>query len=317
MRSDTRVAKAAMEDDSEEVSFLQNGFCQVGLPLRKPHDGAVWNRHNGAVSLTIKPYEDYLPDGTPISVGVPYGPKARLLLMYFATHLQAHGGASDDRWIEFGPITKWLREVGIAPTGGRRGSIRATKDQLLRLSLASFSLITDHLQRVHFRNEPLVAEAVYDKADIEAYLAGDIGGMEWPHGVKLSETAYQSFLRYVTPITSERLRLVADSAMAIDLFSYLAHTLPRLPDGTPQHVTWGRLREVFGSSGYDSVFRREYQSALQKAVAAYPEADIEEAGDGNGLVLRRSDPPVPRSQMVSVLKTRKPRQQTLDLIGAA
>jgi hypothetical protein len=48
---------------------------------------------------------------------------------------------SDDRWIEIGKITDWLRAVGIAPEWGRRGCAVVSKDQFLRHAFAHFSMV--------------------------------------------------------------------------------------------------------------------------------------------------------------------------------
>ena len=42
-------------DGQLDVSFLLNGFCIAGLPLRRPRDNTlVWKRQDGEVALTVR-----------------------------------------------------------------------------------------------------------------------------------------------------------------------------------------------------------------------------------------------------------------------
>src|SRR3954467_8611446 len=72
-----------MGDEGTDLVFLHSAFCMVSLPAREPKDDAnEWYKSNGNVSLTINSPAIYLPDGTRQVAGIPYGPRARLILMY-------------------------------------------------------------------------------------------------------------------------------------------------------------------------------------------------------------------------------------------
>jgi hypothetical protein len=73
-------------DGQLDVSFLLNGFCIAGLPLRRPRDNTlVWKRQDERFALTVQSHEIALPGGTSFVAGLPFGPKARLLAMWLAT----------------------------------------------------------------------------------------------------------------------------------------------------------------------------------------------------------------------------------------
>jgi hypothetical protein len=74
----------------DELSFLHSGLCQTCLPHSRPADSsAPWERRSGRFSLTVLP--GGLDRGRGFEfVGIPYGPKARLILIY----LQKIGRAS-------------------------------------------------------------------------------------------------------------------------------------------------------------------------------------------------------------------------------
>ena len=75
----------------------------------------------------IKPGSIHGPEGA-IRVGVPFGSRARLILLY----LQSEAIRTDSREIELGrSLRVWLGKLGL-PTGGK--SMKDVRDQALRLS---------------------------------------------------------------------------------------------------------------------------------------------------------------------------------------
>src|ERR1700733_10976049 len=120
---------------SEDLSFLHSGLCQTCLPHSRPgEDHAVWQRKSGRFSLTVQPGVFDPGDGARY-VGVPYGPKARLILI----HLQTEGMRS--RTVNLGAsFSAFLRSLGLAVTGGKRGTIGAVREQALRISQCIFTM---------------------------------------------------------------------------------------------------------------------------------------------------------------------------------
>ena len=77
------------------------------------------------IALTIAPNSFMLPGGNMVHVGIPYGPKSRLLAMWMATEVRDHERRPDNHWLEIGRVTHWLRSIGVEPVSGRRGSLNA------------------------------------------------------------------------------------------------------------------------------------------------------------------------------------------------
>lgn len=67
------------------IGISYSGFCLTSLPHRKLPDGERWERRGANVTLTVDPGS--LPDGTGASKvhGVPYGSRARMILLYLQT----------------------------------------------------------------------------------------------------------------------------------------------------------------------------------------------------------------------------------------
>ena len=171
-------------DGRMDVSFLHKGFCIAGLPLRRPKDTLEpWNRRDGRFSLTVEPARFTLPSGKEIQIGVPYGPKARLLAMWLATEARDPHRTSGNRWIEMGRITEWLQAVGLPVTGGERGSIGPTKDQLVRLAFPIFTMVMKGDDAGHlFKRETLIEAGAFRTTTSSSGPRGDTAPCAGPPG---------------------------------------------------------------------------------------------------------------------------------------
>jgi hypothetical protein len=81
---------------ADDLGFLHSGLCQTCLPHSRPADDRnVWRRSSGRFSLIVTPgvVEDWSSPGPGSAgggvryVGVPYGSRARLIMI----HLQTEG----------------------------------------------------------------------------------------------------------------------------------------------------------------------------------------------------------------------------------
>lgn len=294
------LQEASSKEGHMDVSFLHKGFCIAGLPLRRPKDsGAVWSRHDGRFSLTVEPARLVLPDASNIQIGVPYGPKARLLAMWLATEARDHRKQAGDRWIEMGRITEWLRAVGLPVTGGERGSIGPTKEQLLRLAFSNFTMIMKGDDAAFFKRETLIEAGAFRESDLEVWAQGRPSDMRWPEGLMLSHNAYERFTHHSIPIPTMRLRQVANNAMAIDILAYLCYRLPMIGPTSTELMRWQDLTAQFGSGEkFSSHFKRAVSESIRKTLEAYPEANVEMTSEG--LLLRHSDPADLRRAFVAI-----------------
>ena len=136
-----RIIDAAVLLDSPNdplsVLYQHSVLCQTCLPFRDPGDDArVWERVNGGVRLKVLAGEAMHPErGNFVPVGLPFGPKARLVLM----HINQQALLSQSPCIEVeDSLTRFVRRMLKLDTGGR--TVRVVKDQLSRLSAASIRL---------------------------------------------------------------------------------------------------------------------------------------------------------------------------------
>ena len=90
-----------------------------------------------------------------------------------------------------------------------------------------------------------------------------------------------------------RLALAAlkHSALALDVYSWLAHRLYRINKSEGVKVSWANLREQFGQEYRCAKdFKKEFRQVLRQVLAVYPTARIEDAP--GGILLRESPPPI-------------------------
>jgi hypothetical protein len=288
-----------------DVSFLHKSFCLAGLPIRRPKDN-FFSRTDDRFALTINSRKLALPGGGLFDTGVPWGAKARLLIVWMSTQAKDPNRVAGDRWLEIGRIREWLASIGIKPNGD---AIAATKEQLIRLSFASFDMVWRENGLDLFKGDQLVDGAAFDAGDLAHYATGAMDKVRWPTGILMSTRAYDRFSKDAIPIPTQRLREISHSAMAIDTFVYLCYKLPQVPKGETQLVPWRDLIASFGSKEAPSLFRANFSNSIATALNAYPEAKVDMTDEG--LVLHHSDPAELRQAFISVVlpDTGKPRRQ--------
>ena len=89
-----RVAARSLTNEPSDPAYTHPGLCLCVLPHKPVAAGEVWRRSNGTASLAVHPIQT--EDGT--YKGVPYGPKARLILLW----LQSEALRTNSRFVELG-----------------------------------------------------------------------------------------------------------------------------------------------------------------------------------------------------------------------
>lgn len=135
------AAAAYLSDEIGGTGWLYSGWCQAALPHKRLADEQVWEVTSDVVRLVVRPGlrpRDGI-EGDLISVGVPYGACARLILLY----LQSEALRTGDPEVRLGrSMRAWLTRIGMS-VGGR--TVTIIRDQAERLSRCS--LVLPHLSR--------------------------------------------------------------------------------------------------------------------------------------------------------------------------
>ena len=140
--------------------------------------------------------------------------------------------------------------------------------------------------------------AQIDAKPIDAFQAWhtDESGQQalWPGRIRLTEKFFDSLMDHAVPLDCEAIGQLQNSALALDVYSWLAHRLWRVREGSGIDLSWAALKGQFGQEYRDTKnFKREFTGALQKAANVYKEARIEMVP--GGIKLLPSPPPVKRA----------------------
>ena len=114
----------------------------------------------------------------------------------------------------------------------------------------------------------------------------------WPSIIRLSDDYFASLAKHAVPLDERALAALAHSAMGLDVYTWLAQRLHRVPANRPQFISWAALKGQFGQ-GYErmSNFRRDFIQTLRLVHGQYQTAHFEIGP--LGMRLFHSMPPVP------------------------
>jgi hypothetical protein len=294
---DRRVIDAAagyMSSEDMEVGFLYSGWAQAALPHKRLPDDTPWQVSTDRVTLIVQPGLRAVPGGEPTSVGVPYGSRARLILLY----LQSEALRTNSRDIELGrSLHAWLRRLGI-PIGGK--SMKDVRDQAERLSRCRMSFTIKQGNRTGLVNQNLLDTSMFvedDSAQSNLFI----------ETATLSEMFFNQLKKHPVPIEESAVRQIANNSMALDVYCWLAYRLHALSEPTP--ISWRALHQQFGR-GVKRIdhFKDQFKETLALATAVYPDADLDV--HERGVTLKPSRPPIahssPRVAMSLVRPFRRP-----------
>src|SRR3954470_14532983 len=87
-----RIAADVLTDETNEIGVTYSGFCQAALPHKRLPAPEAWVRRSDQITLMVEPGRLLRPDSTsPEILGVPYGSRARLILLYLQTRAVRSG----------------------------------------------------------------------------------------------------------------------------------------------------------------------------------------------------------------------------------
>ena len=279
-----RLLSQTHEESVQGILYQHSMLCQMSMPYRNPGDeNRRWRRKNGYLTLELdagRAFDERLDDF--IDVGLPYGPKPRLVLY----HLNAEAVRTQSPLIELEHSLSGFvkRTLGLDIQGRNFATIR---DQLTRLAAADFRIgksDAGHSVTVHGRI--LNGFALWTPGKFSARAA-------WPTQVQFSPEYFVSLVSHAVPLNESAVARLAHNAMALDIYTWLAQRLHRIEAGKIALVSWASLQEQFGP-GYAQVreFRRVFKHTLTQVKVVYPDAQIDLSL--SGMTLKHSRPPVAR-----------------------
>jgi len=281
------IAASVMEEERQDLGITYSGFALTALPHRRLADEQPWERRGHRVRLLIEPGRLPIRGGGFKLYGVPYGSRARMILLY----LQTRAIQTNSREVELGrSMHDWLDRMGLS-VGGQ--TYRDIREQALRISACNLTFAWDGANGVGFTKDTIV------KGGIHLDTGSAQQNSLWEDRVLLSEAFFDELKAHPVPIWEPALRHIQNNSTSIDIYIWLAYRLHSL--AKPTTISWPAVFEQFGA-GYSRLrdFRKRFIDALQLALAVYPEArvEVQEAG----LCLQPSAPPVPERRLAQLIR---------------
>jgi hypothetical protein len=217
-----------------------------------------------------------------VQVGLPFGPKVRLVLHYLNTEAIKTG--SPEIEVEDSMTAFVSRIQRYAPNGQE---IRTFKDQLSRLSAATLRFAVTAEDRALQINSQIITafDLWFPKNEKQRVL--------WPSTVRLSEEYFTSLTRHAVPLDERAIAGLSHSAMALDIYCWLAQRLHRVGK-RGQFIPWGGPNGLQGQFGQEYTrtrkFREVFNKVLGDVLLHYPAARV--LSNKEGLLLGNSPPPV-------------------------
>jgi hypothetical protein len=270
-----------MADDRQNIGISYTGFCLTSLPHKRLADNAAWEKHGHRVTLLVEPGRLKTPRGEMKLYGVPYGARARMILLYLQTQAVRTGSSE----VSLGrSMRAWMERMGLA-IGGE--TVRSLREQSARISACSLKFF--------WEGESDGSRGFKRGAIVDSGLQFSIGdssqGSLWEDRVILDPVFYKALRDHPVPLQEAAIRQLRDRSMSLDLYVWLAWRLHTLSVPTP--LSWAAVHAQFGA-GFDKLFhfKPRFLEALAPAVAAYPEARVEMTE--KGITLHPSRPPIAR-----------------------
>ena len=268
------VIEAEEAKKAGKLGYMARALVQATLPHSKVN-GSEFKRTNGAFRLTI------LADS---EIGLPYGNIPRLLIAWISTEAVK----TKKRELILGnTLSEFMRQLGLVPTGGRRGTITRFKDQVKRLLASSISCTYDDGTNWAIKNVRPVTNA-----NLWWELKNPNQASIFESTLVLSEEFFNEIISNPIPIDMRALKTIKRSPMAIDIYCWLTYRVSYLKKTS--YIPWKGLQVQFGAD-YDRNrdFKKYFLSQLKIVTTVYQEIKFD-INDAN-LILKPSKPHIPLS----------------------
>jgi hypothetical protein len=259
-----------------EPAFMARQLVQCTLPHSNPGDVPVWTRRNGNTSLTLQPGFDEKDQ----CIGFPFGTLPRLLLFWMireilrtnSRHLNLCG--RDDSGKENNTLSGFMRELSLIPASAGGHAARRLKDQMRRLfnCRISFRITEDTGER---QGERWMHMEVAPEGELWWDVKRPEQGSLWNSWIEVGEKFYQAVIQSPVPVDMRALRLLKNSALCLDLYSWCVwKAFEARRTGRKQSIAWKTLMRQLGCEygGKDSekTFKKNAAAAMRKVRNAYP-----------------------------------------------
>lgn len=280
-----RIASEVLGDEKGRHGYSYSGLCLTSLPHRKLTEDQAWERTVGPLTLIVEPGRMKIGKEPSKLLGVPYGARARLILIY----LQTQAVQTQSREVSLGrSMREWMGRLGLSIGGETAAGLREQARRIAACSMR-FSWETEGKGAsgaTLVTNERIIRSGLFFH---DASKDDTRQGMLFEDRVLLDFDFFDQLRRHPVPLRDAAIHELKDSSTALDIYVWLAYRLHHLDRRTP--IGWRDLYQQFGHA-YRNIWqwKPRFITSLAEAVAAYPEARVDV--EDTHVVLHPSPPPV-------------------------
>jgi hypothetical protein len=263
------------------MRHIHSVLAICGLPYDNlGPDVRRFERRQGNMSLVVTAGELATPDGKWQSQPLPYGAKARLILMHLCSEAIRQKSATIEIADTF---TAFVRELGFEANGGPRGALTAFKQQLNALAACNMSLATWNGTTAKTKRFSPIEE-------FDIWLSNNPEqGSLWTSTLTFSPTMFESLQKHALPVNLKAVRAFQGSPRKLDLYFWLGYRLHNLDK--PLSIGWEALAQQFGQGfSRERDFRRRLADEVKHIGEVFPNLPIKLSE--HGLTLAPAGPEV-------------------------
>ncbi len=264
----------------DNIQHIHSVLALCGLPYKEPKGEREFFREYGRNTLSIIAGRLTNPVTGQMEVqGLPYGPKARLVLLHLCTEAVRQRSAK----IEVASsLSGFIKQMGFPVTGGERGTLRQFKEQLNRLAACTMQIgLWDGASRSSTLNVPPFRQ-------LDIWLSGDSDqGLLWSNTVQFHTEFYENLVQHALPVDIRAARAFSGSARKLDMLFWMGYRLRSLQ--RPLRLSWENLHRQFGADNASiRSFKQAFKADFAHIKEVFPKLRI--TLDEGGMQLLPTDP---------------------------
>jgi hypothetical protein len=277
----------------DNLQHIHSVLALCGLPhTKQPLETREYERRQGNSSLVIEAGKLMTSTGEWEAQPLPYGSRARLLLLHLCSEAVRQKSATIDI---ADSLTAFIREVGFEVTGGKTGSLNYFKQQLNALAACRMRVgVWGPKGASTLDTKPFKAMQVWLPENPDQQ-------MLWPTRITFSADFFDSLTHHALPVNMHVARALGNSSHMLDLLFWLTFKLYRLEQ--PLTLTWEALHRQFGDTyARERKFREDFKENVATICSVLPKLPL--TLSERGLTLSPADPKVLALPAKRMLKKR-------------
>lgn len=219
-RAATRAMLEQGAASREDLRHIHSVLALCSLPYTgQPIEKREWQRDVGRMSLIIEAGKLQSPSGEWILQPLPFGSRARLLLLHLCSEAVRQKSAEIE--IE-DSLTGFIRAMGFPVTGGKNGTLQSFKAQVNALAACHMRIgMSDGTHAKTVNTQPFSSIDVWFPSTPDQR-------MLWPSTITFSQDFFATLTKHALPVNIHAVRDFAGSPRKLDMLFWLGYRLNHL-----------------------------------------------------------------------------------------